>query len=168
MTVLQKHMLHIRRAGGTEGELIWDNWLSNSSDFNFLAEALFEYQYVKHPVKLSPALREALYDVTQGITDYVVKIFAAAQVRAIGVGQERITPPIIRSVARDLLRQAEPFLDALRKKDRHALLSMEDALPIDLEEFMTREIRKSDQLKASSTKAGQKPLKTKATKKKAA
>ncbi|KXK00599.1 MAG: Transposon Tn7 transposition protein TnsC [Nitrospira sp. OLB3] len=164
MKALGKEMLHIRRAGGIEGEIIWDNWLSDSSDFQFLVNALFEYQYVKHPVALSPTLIETLYDVTQGITDYMVKVFTAAQVRAIVVGQERITVDIIRSVARDLLRQAGPFLTALLKKDKSVLLEMEDAVPIDLDEFMTREIRKKDQSAASKTEPPKKNSKSKATK----
>lgn len=153
MTVLGDHMLQIRRGEGCEGQLIWDNWLKDSGEFKVLIQMLFEHQYVKHPVTCSEELYDTLYDVSQGITDYLVKVFTAAQVRAMGTGKEQITPAIIRSVARDLLRQVEPILTALRTKNKDALLLLEDAAPIDIDAFITREARK---WKKSSTESSEK------------
>ncbi len=157
MKVLGKYMMQVRRAGGTEGEIIWDNWLEDSSDYQLLCEALFQHQYVKKPVALSSEMRSTLYDVTQGVTDYIVKVFTAAQVRAIDAGKEQITSGIIRSVAKDLLRQAEPFLDALRRKDRGRLMEMEDVAPIDLDQFLSRETRRMKVVRPDDGDAKPKP-----------
>ena len=90
------------------------------------------------PSPLTDKLSEAVYDVTQGITDFAVKVYILAQIRAIVTDLERVTPAIIRSVAADSLRLATPVLEALRRRDCLALQTVED-IYLDLDSLITRE-----------------------------
>ena len=78
----------------------------------------------------------ALYDVTQGITDFAVKVYMLAQARASATGKEVVTENIIRSVAKDSLRLAQPILSALKTGDIRFLQSVEDVHPIDITSFL--------------------------------
>lgn len=135
MKILGSEFRQIRRAGG-QGEFIWDCWEKDSSDWKILLEKLWQYQYVKHPIALTNDLRETLYDLTQGITDYLIKVFMLAQFRAIETGHEKLKTEIMRSVAKDSLRQAAPVLDALRTKNYDLLAHLKDTMPTDMEELL--------------------------------
>lgn len=66
-----------------------------------------------------------------------------AQVRAIVAGTEKITTNLIRSVARDSLQTAQPFLRALRKGDYSSLPNFEDIIqPLDYVRLAEREQEK--------------------------
>ena len=77
-------------------------------------ESLWQYQYVQKSSPITAQLIYALYDVTQGITDFAVKVYMLAQMRAIVTGIERITENIIRSVAADSLRLANSDFISLK------------------------------------------------------
>jgi len=110
--------------------------MGQDETWHLFVESLWRYQYVHQPVELTPELSYTLYDESQGITDFVVKLFMLAQIRAIVSGQERLTPNIIRSVAADSLQFAAPALAALRRGDRAALQQFEDIEPLDLEPYL--------------------------------
>lgn len=78
-------------------------------------KSLEEYQVTAQPVELTPAHIEALFDVSQGITDYMVRAFSLAQVRAIASGKERLTPGLIRGIGEDHFMQAMEVLQAMRE-----------------------------------------------------
>ena len=75
---------------------------------------LWRYEYTRHHVELSEQLSKCLHYASQGITDFAVKIFMLAQIRAIATKEERITESIINSVTDDSLRLAAPFLTSFR------------------------------------------------------
>lgn len=132
-----------RRSAG-QGDLVWyamredDNW-------QLFLESLWMYQYTKNPCPLTPELSHALYDVTQGITDLAVKVYMLAQVRAITRKvEEPITEALIRSVAYDSLRLANPILEALRGGHILELQKVDDVLPIDIEPFIQEALRNYD------------------------
>lgn len=135
MKILGSEFRQIRRAGG-QGEFIWDCWKKDSSDWDLLLKDLWQYQYVKHPIELTDDVRETLYDLTQGITDYLIKVFMLAQFRAIETGREKLDINILRSVAKDSLRQAAPVLNALRMKNYDLLALLKDTLPTDMDGFL--------------------------------
>lgn len=123
-----------RRSTG-QGRPIWDNMVQDET-WQLFIESLWGYQYVRQPVELTPELSHTLYDESQGITDFVVKLFMLAQIRAIVSGQETLTPNIVRSVAADSLQFAATALSALRRGDRAALQQFEDIRPLDLEPYL--------------------------------
>jgi hypothetical protein len=74
-----------------------------------------------------------LYDESQGITDFAVKLYLFAQERAIESGKEEVTAAIIRSVAKDKLRLPQGVLEALRLGNQRVLERYEDVYPIILQ-----------------------------------
>jgi hypothetical protein len=104
--------------------------------WELFVESLWRYQYVQKLCPLKPELCHALYEVTQGITDFAVKVYMLAQIRAIATEKETVTESIIRSVAKDSLRLAQPILSALKTGDIKFLQSVEDVYPIDLTSFI--------------------------------
>jgi len=137
-SILGSEFRQIRRGTG-QGDFIWDRMQPHDEDWELLVEALWEYQYVQHPCKLTPELSDALYYECQGITHFAVILFMLAQVRAITTGTEKITVGIIKSVAKDCLRTARGILNALKSGNIEKLKDCEDVLPIDIEKFIESE-----------------------------
>ena len=136
------------RRGSGQGSEVWDNMKEddpeNKSWPTFL-RALQRYQYLRQYAPLirrdgrPTELAKTLYYETQGITDFAVKLFLMAQLRAITSrgedGTEVLTSAIIESVARDSLRLAQPALNALRSGEDERLGEFEDLKTIDFRGF---------------------------------
>ncbi|MBN1137232.1 MAG: ATP-binding protein [Anaerolineae bacterium] len=135
--LLRGEFRQARRSTG-QGDLVWDR-MENDPLWRYFVESLWRYQYVTTSSPLTDQLSDTLYDVTQGITDFAVKVYILAQVRAIVSGVERVTSAVIRSVAADSLRLAAPVLEALKRRDNLALQRVEDVY-IDLDTLIDQEI----------------------------
>ncbi|MEH2039925.1 ATP-binding protein [Nostoc sp.] len=134
MSILSGEFRQTRRGTG-QGDLVWDR-MAEDEVWELFIESLWRYQYVKKPCVPNSDLSHALYEVTQGITDFAVKVYMLAQIRAIATGKEIITASIIRSVAKDSLRMAQPILIALKTGDLRLLQGIEDIHPIDINTFL--------------------------------
>lgn len=101
------------RRSSTEGDLVVTQSQQGRrwSDF---CKVLWRYQYTTGWAEMTDAHAAALFDVSQGITEFLVIAFKNAQIRAISTGAPTVTPAIIRSV-RDTLNLAGPALGALRR-----------------------------------------------------
>lgn len=132
--LLAREFRQARRSTG-QGCPVWDP-MAYDETWQLFVESLWRYQFVRQPITLTPELSLILYDETQGITDFVIKLFMLAQIRAIVTGQETLTLTIFRSVAADSLQFAAPALSALRRGDRVALQQFEDIHPLDLEPYL--------------------------------
>lgn len=95
-------------------------------DWRKFCEPLWKYQYTRDLTPLTDDILEALYEESQGITQYLVLLHKLAQERAISTGLERITPGLIRSVAKDSLTQARPVLRAIGRGNTEFLRRMPD------------------------------------------
>jgi hypothetical protein len=135
--LLRGEFRQARRSTG-QGDLVWDR-MENDGLWRYFVESLWRYQYVRTPSPLTDKLSDTLYDVTQGITDFAVKVYVLAQVRAIVSGIEQVTSALIRSVAADSLRLARPVLEALKQRDNLALQRVEDVY-IDLDTLLDQEM----------------------------
>jgi len=147
--VLSGQFHQIRRGLG-QGDMIWDRmpegqWVGEDDQktlpgvWQLFVEALWMYQYTRTPTALTVELAATLYEQSQGIVDIAAKLYMLAQARAITTtldGQERLTTNVIRSVAIDSLRQAQPVLKALRMGDTSALSEYDDMQPLDLRELI--------------------------------
>lgn len=129
-SILGDEFRQIRRGTGL-GDLVWDP-MQNDKVWNTFVTSMWRYQYTKHPCPLTKQLMDTLYHECQGITDYAVKMYLLAQVRAILTSQEVVTPGMIRSVARDHFRTAKEVLDALKEKDWKKLKNCKDVKPINI------------------------------------
>ena len=105
--------------------LVWDRLNLDDTWQNFVS-SLWGYQYVRKSSALTAQLSNVLYDESQGITDFVVKLYMLVQIESIASGQEVVTAELIRLVARKNLKIAHPVLDALRKGDMQTLMHIED------------------------------------------
>lgn len=131
--LLQENFRQARRASGM-GSLVWDRMPQGKAWDHFI-DRLWQYQWTRDVTPISPDIREALYDESQGILDIVVKLFMLAQLRVIGIaevrrGPEILTPQLFRQVAREDFRIVQPMLNALRSNDTKALLKYDDLMPL--------------------------------------
>jgi AAA domain-containing protein len=131
-----------RRASG-QGDFIWERMLPDEV-WQMFIETLWRYQYVRQPTPLTAALAEALYEVSQGITDFAVKAYLLAQMRAIATGLEVVTPALLHSVARDSFCFAREVLEALRTRDWQKLKLVPDIQLVDLETHYQRNLQEMD------------------------
>jgi hypothetical protein len=133
MPILTDEFRQVRRGCG-QGDFVW-NRMTRGAKWNYFLETLWKYQYTAVPTMLTPELNEMLFDQTQGITDFAVKLYLLSQIRAIRVARRRqdeiITPAIVRSVAIDSLRTAQDTLNALRKNDHAELARFGDVHLLD-------------------------------------
>ncbi|WP_242051721.1 ATP-binding protein [Nostoc sp. FACHB-280] len=137
-SVLNSEFRQIRRGTG-QGDIVWDS-MAEDDTWQIFVKSLWRYQYVRKNCPLTPELSHTLYYESQGITDFAVKLYMLAQVRAISSGREIITPSIIQSVAKDSIRTARQILNALKEKNHQTklrlLMDCEDVTPIDIESFI--------------------------------
>lgn len=101
------------RRSSTEGDLVVTQ-SQLGRRWNDFCKVLWRYQYTTGWAEMTDAHAAALFDVSQGITEFLVIAFKNAQIRAISTGAPTVTPAIIRSV-RDTLNLAGPALGALRR-----------------------------------------------------
>jgi hypothetical protein len=135
MSILTKEFRKARRSSEL-GEKIWNRMVQDST-WDFFLGKLWEYQYVRSQCPMTSELSQMLYEVSQGITDFAVKIYLAAQVRAMVTGTEKITKSIIKSVAADSFPLAQSVLIALKTNNMAQLAKIEDVhLPMELDAFI--------------------------------
>ena len=107
--------------------------------WQLLVEHAWDYQWVRHVEPLTPGIAATLYDLTQGVTDFLIKLLVLGQRHAIQTGQERLTLELLEHVANTRLKLLKPAIAALRDVDPRSLLRFEDLLPTDvqIESMMT-------------------------------
>jgi hypothetical protein len=135
MAVLSGEFSQVRRGTG-QGDLIWDR-MENDEQWRLLLESLWRFQYTRKQSPLTTELSDTLYEETQGITDFAVKVYMFAQERAIDSGKEKISPAIIRSVAKDKLGLPREVLNALKIGDKRILSRFEDVYPSALRKYLS-------------------------------
>lgn len=98
-------------------------------------ETLFAYQYVAHPVRLTPELIELLYECTGGIIAIVVSIIMEAQQIAILTGKEELSKETILMAYQKRLKNVQDFVQVnVRKRNQTSVLKRTKT-PIVADEF---------------------------------
>ena len=117
------------RRGTGQGDLIWDR-MAQDDQWQLFVESLWRFQYTRKKCTLDQdqSLSSVLYEETQGITDFAIKVYMFAQERAIDSKKEAVTASIIRSSAKDYLRIPRAVLIALKNGDKQALVQYEVSL----------------------------------------
>jgi hypothetical protein len=123
MNVLQREFRQARRSG--QGDTIYSR-MENDAYWRLFVESLWNYQWVRKPVKLTDEFVEVLYESSQGILDICIKIYALSQIRAISTTREELSPRLISQVANENLKLVQPMLKALRSGDIHEMVKYED------------------------------------------
>jgi hypothetical protein len=110
----------------------------NDEAWNLLLDTVWEYQWVQNPCVLTDALRVTIYDLTQGVTDFLARFMILGQRYAIQSGIEQLNEEVFKQVAYTKMKLLLPAIEALRSKDPDKMSQFEDLLPLDdqLEEMM--------------------------------
>lgn len=134
--ILNKAFWQMRRNAG-QGEFVWGRMQQNGEWERFL-RSLWRYQYVRNPTNLVNGkqvpqnLSDVLYQESQGIADFAVKMFMIAQERAINSGLECLTPELIETVAKDSFGNARKIIKGIKDNNPQALANVDD-VRLDLE-----------------------------------
>ncbi|AXQ50901.1 ATP-binding protein [Lysinibacillus fusiformis] len=132
--LLQKDFRQARRSSG-QGDMVWQQ-MKQDDDWEVLITSMWDYQWTNEYTELTEELLNTVYEESQGIVDVAVKLYLLAQARAIDSGIEKITPQLIRKVAKEDLRLLQPMLEALKSGNPSDIAKYEDIVPIDIEEYI--------------------------------
>lgn len=153
--IFKTRFKHVCR-GVRQGNVVWTNMQKNGNSWNKLIKGIWRYQYVCKPVELTTELNDALYSVSQGITELVIIAFTLAQERAILTNTEEFTADTIYSVAADSMQIIYEGIDALRKKKTDVLQAYKDLdFPIELRDPYSQRKRAKKSKAEKSDQAGQ-------------
>ncbi|MGJ9381851.1 AAA family ATPase [Salipaludibacillus sp. CF4.18] len=142
-----------RRNEGFGSEL-WLNYSKDDVWDNFI-EALWKYQWTNVTSKLTPAIEKAIYDCTQGIPDFAVKLYMLTQWRLIGEDSEKITAGLIREVFNENFRLSKPILTAIKNNQLEKLRNVRDIPTPDIKKAFQQSVQKTA-LRSEETVASQK------------
>ncbi|AVE36528.1 ATP-binding protein [Pseudomonas aeruginosa] len=120
-----------RRVSGL-GSIRWDR-LPRDEHWKRLLKRLWKYQWLRNAAPLDDELEATMYDLTQGVMDIVIKLFALAQIRAIVTGVECIKPLLLRRVFEDEFKPVHPMLAALRSGRPELIAKYDDLLMPEIE-----------------------------------
>lgn len=131
--------LRSARRGAGFGSLLWEPMKAPKpvvdpntnklkvTEWMAFTDKLWKYQWLqKRDEKLSDEVRNAWYDLSQGVLDIVVKLFVLAQLRAIATRTERITVKLLKQVYDDELKPVHSMLAALRSGDPELISKYSD------------------------------------------
>jgi len=134
MEVLQSEFRQARRSSGMQGDLLWDR-MENDASWDIFVSSMWRYQWTRQKKPVSDEFKTALYYESQGITDIAVKLYAMAQMRAIGLQTDVLTPDDFRIVASEKLGLVKFALDALRSGDKKRIAAIGDIEPISVDDY---------------------------------
>ncbi|KRG13976.1 Tn7 transposition protein C [Virgibacillus soli] len=164
-SLLQKDFRQARRGSG-QGDMVWQQ-MNKEEDWEVLMTSMWDYQWTKEYVQLNNELLDTIYEESQGIVDIAVKLFVLAQTRAIETGIEKVTPQIIKKVAKEDLKLVQPMLRALKSGIDSEIAQYEDIVPFDIEEYVLNRLSMIDmkaQLQAKKEKIAQNRQRKESTK----
>lgn len=112
--------LRSARRGAGLGAIFWEPLLHHhqgkqNPEWVAFTNSLWKLQLLQNQdAEPSDEIRDVWYDLSQGVMDIVVKLFVLAQLRALTLNKERITPGLLKQVYDDELKPVHPMLAALR------------------------------------------------------
>lgn len=123
--------LRIARRFGNCGALFWDRLKrpdnGQKDEWDSFIDELWSYRVLKKDLLQIPAdVEDALYNLSQGVIDILIKLFVLSEMRALELGMERLTVGIIEAIYKEHFGSVAPMLDALRRNDVEALIRYED------------------------------------------
>jgi hypothetical protein len=134
MEILQSEFRQARRSSGQQGDLLWDR-MRNDVSWDIFVSTMWKNQWTRQVVPINDDFKAALYYESQGIVDIAVKLYAMAQIRAIGLQTDTITPNDFRIVASEKFGLVKPALDALRSGDKKRIAAIGDIAPISIDDY---------------------------------
>lgn len=129
MISLFSDVMRVARRSGSTVE--FKRFEKDDEEWQFLVENLWSYQWCKQTAELTPEIFDALYEHTQGVTDFLVKLLVLSQRYAIQSGSECLTAEAIGKVSNAKMQILKPALSALRSRDPARMRQFDDLLPIE-------------------------------------
>lgn len=137
--LLQQDFRQARRCSGL-ASTYWGPFQPGTADepgeWDDFMSVLWQFQWVKNPIPLTPHLSQLMFHHSQGIADVAIKLFAVAQSRALHDATETLTGALIDNVAQNELSRVMPMIEALRRNDVKALAAYRDVAPLGLDAML--------------------------------
>lgn len=135
-SLFDSELRHTRRLA-VDGSALWMP-LKRGSTYDVLVEQLWELLVLRDAGELSEDMRDVIFDETQGIRALIADMLLVAQLRALHIGRESITPDFLRETARSEFTMVQRFIKALRTKDPRQITRYEDLSQYRLDEVVKR------------------------------
>ena len=105
--------------------------LERPNEWNVFMAGVWPFQFTRQVNELSKGIDDRLYEESQGIPDYAVRLYVMTQKHLIarndgGTKPEIITPALISEIARKYLGPAYQVLQAIRSGDEDLITSLPD------------------------------------------
>ena len=132
---IRQQGMRVSRRLGTMGCLQWDRMHYRKRDWNTFIEELWKYNVLPSDVPVIPEdIEQALYDLSQGIPDLLIKLFILTQQRTLACASSLINQgkPIlmykdtIMAVYDDYFGSVKPMIEVLRSNDKERIAEIED------------------------------------------
>ncbi|HDS1771291.1 TPA: ATP-binding protein [Pseudomonas aeruginosa] len=131
MISLFSDVMRVARRSCGGGMVEFKRFEKDNEEWQLLVENLWSYQWCKQTTELTPEIFDALYEHTQGVTDFLVKLLVLSQRYAIQSGSECLSAEIIAKVSNTKMQILKPALSALRSRDPARMRQFDDLLPIE-------------------------------------
>lgn len=131
MISLFSDVMRVARRSCGGGMVEFKRFEKDNEEWQLLVENLWSYQWCKKTTELTPEIFDALYEHTQGVTDFLVKLLVLSQRYAIQSGSECLSTEIIAKVSNTKMQILKPALSALRSRDPARMRQFDDLLPIE-------------------------------------
>jgi hypothetical protein len=130
ISLFSEVMRTARRVCGS-GTLEFKRFEKDDDEWQILVENLWSYQWCKQAAALTDEVFDTLYEHTQGVTDFLVKLLVLSQRYAIQSGSECVSADIIEKVSNSKMQILKPALSALRSRDPKRMQQFDDLLPLE-------------------------------------
>jgi hypothetical protein len=117
-----------RRAVGM-GEITFDRFNEGDPFWGLLVTRLWDYDWTGSAAPLTNELLAKIYDLTQGNTDFLVKLLMLAQRHVIAEELECVTSQVLQRVYDNQMRMLHKPIEALRSGDPLQIADFEDMMP---------------------------------------
>lgn len=149
--VLQSQFSQARRGSGY-GSILWFG-ASKDDMWRIFMQILLKYQFTDDECsKDDEDISKTLYEESQGIIDIAMKMFVMCQVESIVKGKyKKITPELIKKVARERFTMVQPMLDALRSGNLDKIIKYDDIIPVSMIDYFQETldaIKRAEDIKA--------------------
>lgn len=120
---------------------IWDNYSIDDKEWNRLLDTIWNYQWNRTFTPLTVELRKRIYELTQGVPAFLIRLFHFAQRRAILLGdKEELTIEVFDETFDQSFGSVRGVIQAIASGDE-ALKDLFDDLPksFSLEALLAKE-----------------------------
>ncbi|MFK8400052.1 ATP-binding protein [Pseudomonas sp. BGr12] len=117
-----------RRAAGM-GEITFDRFEIDDPFWDYLVSRLWEYDWTGTNSDLTANLRNKIYNLSQGNTDFLVKLLMLGQRHVIAEDLDGITAEVLQHVYDNQMRMLHKPIEALRSGDPLQIADYEDMMP---------------------------------------